>query len=160
MISKLFSTVCLLAIAHPGFLQSADDLKPYPAAAEGQVRHVVRLPVLEEEQERNRLVEILVSKVEKLDLANQYFYGGTIAEKTVEGWGYSYYEVTEVGPLAGTRMAVPEFAPKVDRSVPLRSSLGLVRYNSKLPVVVYAPVGFDVAVRVWTAGEGIEATAE
>ena len=141
-------------------LVMADDLKPYPAPEEGQVRHVVRLPALEGKEEENRKVEIVISKTVKLDASNRYFYGGKIEPKTVEGWGYTYYELSEVGPLAGTLMAVPPGTPKVDRKIRVNGGLDLVRYNSKLPVVVYAPEGFDVEIRVWAAGDSLEAKQE
>ncbi len=160
MFTKAFLYLLVTALVLPRFLHAEDDMKPYPPAAEGYVRQVVQLPVLDEKEEQDRKVEILISKIEKLDLANLYFYGGKIATKTAKGWGYPYYEVTQVGPMAGTLMAIPEFAPKVDRAVPLRGGLELVRYNSKLPIVVYVPVGFDVTVRVWAAGDEIEAVEE
>jgi ecotin len=39
--------------------------------------------------------------------------------------------------------------------VQLRGDGYLVRYNSKLPLVVYAPDGFEVRYRVWRAGNEI-----
>jgi ecotin len=37
----------------------------------------------------------------------------------------------------------------------------MLRYNSKLPVVVYVPDGFSVRYRIWSAdSEAREATAE
>lgn len=36
----------------------------------------------------------------------------------------------------------------------------LVRYNSKLPVVVYVPEGVEVRYRIWSAGEGAEPIPE
>ena len=32
----------------------------------------------------------------------------------------------------------------------------LIRYNSKLPVVVYVPDEFEVRYRIWTAGDRVE----
>ena len=139
---------------------SQDDLKPYASPKESQVRHVVRLPVLEKGEEENRKIEIVVSKTEMLDSVNRYFYGGKIEQKTVQGWGYSYYELEKVGPLAGTRMAAPPGSPKVKRKVRVNGGLDLLRYNSKLPVVVYTPEGFDVEVRIWSAGDALQAKPE
>ena len=48
-------------------------------------------------------------------------------------------------------MAAPEGAPKVKTLVtaaPLH-----VRYNSRLPIVVYAPSGYEVRYRIWSASE-------
>ena len=143
-----------------GFLMAEDDLKPYMEPKEGQERHVIRLEALKGEQERERKVEIIISKIEKLDAANRYFCGGEIAQKTVKGWGYPYFELSKVGPLAGTLIGVPPGAPKVDRKIRVNGGLDLVRYNSKLPIVVYTPKGFDVEIRIWSAGELIPAKKE
>jgi ecotin len=35
----------------------------------------------------------------------------------------------------------------------VRGDGALLRYNSKLPVVVYVPVDFEVHYRIWTARE-------
>ncbi len=48
-------------------------------------------------------------------------------------------------------MAVDPNAPKVDRFVTLGGEPTLIRYNSRLPVVVYVPEGVEVRYRLWTA---------
>jgi len=90
----------------------------------------------------------IVGQSVELDSENQYFFGGAITTHTAEGWGFPYYQLTEAGPLAGTRMAIPPGAPKVARFVQVRGEFGLIRYNSKIPVV-YVPKGFEVKYRVW-----------
>jgi ecotin len=32
----------------------------------------------------------------------------------------------------------------------------LIRYNSRLPIVVYAPLGYEVKYRIWSALETLE----
>ena len=54
--------------------------------------------------------------------------------------------------MAGTLMAVDPNAPKVARFVTLGGDPYLVRYNSRLPIVVYAPEGVEVRYRIWAAG--------
>ena len=39
--------------------------------------------------------------------------------------------------------------------MPVQGDGFLLRYNSRLPVVVYVPQGFDVRYRIWTAGAQI-----
>jgi ecotin len=41
--------------------------------------------------------------------------------------------------------------------VPLAGEPYLIRYNSRLPIVVYVPEGVEVHYRVWQAGQEIEA---
>ena len=51
--------------------------------------------------------------------------------------------------MAGTLMAVDPAAPKVERFISLAGEPYLIRYNSRLPVVVYAPADVEVRWRVW-----------
>ena len=85
------------------------------------------------------------------------FFGGTIEEQTIEGWGFTAYRVGKLGPMAGTLMAVDPNAPKVARFVTLSGDPFLIRYNSRLPVVVYVPEGVEVRYRLWTAGPEVRA---
>jgi ecotin len=48
-------------------------------------------------------------------------------------------------------MAVDPNAPKVSRFVALGGEPYLVRYNSQLPIVVYAPAGVEARYRIWSA---------
>jgi ecotin len=58
--------------------------------------------------------------------------------------------------MAGTLMAVDPDAPRVDRFVTLGGEPFLIRYNSRLPVVVYVPEGVEVRYRIWSAGPALE----
>jgi len=49
-------------------------------------------------------------------------------------------------------MAVDPNAPKVDRFVRLGGEPYFIRYNSRLPIVVYVPEGVEVRYRIWEAG--------
>ncbi len=53
--------------------------------------------------------------------------------------------------MAGTLMAPNPNAPKVNRFITLGGEPFLLRYNSKLPIVVYVPEGVEVRYRIWTA---------
>jgi ecotin len=53
--------------------------------------------------------------------------------------------------MAGTLMAIDPNAPKVDRFITIGGEPYLIRYNSRLPVVVYAPEGVEVRYRIWSA---------
>jgi ecotin len=74
-----------------------------------------------------------------------------IQKETIQGWGYTRYHVSELGSMAGTRMAVDPNAPKVNRFVSLGGEPYLIRYNSRMPIVVYAPEGVEVRYRIWSA---------
>jgi len=53
--------------------------------------------------------------------------------------------------MAGTLMAIDPNVPKVERFITLGGDPYLIRYNSRLPVVVYVPEGVDVRYRIWSA---------
>ena len=69
----------------------------------------------------------------------------------VQGWGYTKYSVNKLDALAGTLMAVDPELPKVSRFVSLGGEPYLIRYNSRLPVVLYVPEGAEVRYRLWSA---------
>jgi ecotin len=53
--------------------------------------------------------------------------------------------------MAGTLMAVDPNAPKVNRFITLGGEPFLIRYNSRLPIVVYVPKDVEVRYRIWSA---------
>lgn len=146
---------CVLLAVASGF---ADELKPFPEAEEGMTRHVLKLEPLGEEQDAK--VEIIVGKTVMTDGVNRHFFGGAVEKRTVEGWGYSYYLLPKLGPMAGTRMAPRPGTKEVPTFVQVGGEPYLVRYNSKLPVVVYVPKGCEVRHRIWTAPAKAEAVPE
>ena len=136
---------------------AADNMKAFPPAEEGMIRYVINLP--EQEDETAWRVELLVGQTVQLDAANRYFFAGTLETETIEGWGFDRHILRQLGPMAGTLMAVNPDAPKVERFITLGGEPRLLRYNSRLPLVVYVPDGVEVRYRFWRADERI-ATAE
>ena len=140
---------------NPHSLQSAASgsehlqLKAFPAAEEGMERFVVVLPHKEREEEDAFKVEIIPGKTMLTDGVNLMRLGTTIEPHTLEGWGYTYYKVTGRDVAISTMMAVPEGSHKVERFVSGTSLL--IRYNSRLPVVAYAPKGYEIRYRIWKA---------
>lgn len=125
-------------------------MKAFSPAEAGMVRHVLQLP--KQNDEFAFKVEIIVGKTVLVDEGNRYFFGGKIEEEVIDGWGFPRYNVSKLGPMAGTLMAVDPNAPKISRFVTLGGEPYLIRYNSLLPVVVYAPEGVEVRYRIWSAG--------
>ena len=128
---------------------AADDMKAFPPAEKGMVRYVLQLPKQAEESAFK--VELLVGKTVRVDAGNRYFFGGKIESEVIQGWGYTRYLLRQLGPMAGTLMAVDPDAPKVDRFVAVGGEPYLIRYNSRLPIVVYVPEGVEVRYRIWSA---------
>jgi ecotin len=135
--------------AAPATGEADRNMKAFPPAEAGMVRYVLRLPA--EQDETALKVELIVGKMAVTDSVNTYFFAGKIEDKNIEGWGFTRYVVNQLGPMAGTLMAPPPNAPKVNRFVPLAGEPYLIRYNSRLPVVVYVPEGVEVRYRLWTA---------
>jgi ecotin len=131
-------------------VHGADNMKAFPPADEGMVRHVLQLP--QQKDEYAFKVELIVGKTVQVDAVNRYFFGGNIVEETIQGWGFPRYNVSKLGPMAGTLMGVDPNAPKVNRFITIGGEPHLIRYNSKLPIVVYAPEGVEVRYRIWSAG--------
>jgi len=128
---------------------AADNMKAFPPPEKGMVRYVLQLP--KQDDESAFKVELIVGKTVLLDEQNRYFFGGKIQPETIKGWGFTRYTVSQLGPMAGTQIAVDPNAPKVNRFITLGGEPYLIRYNSRLPVVVYAPEGVEVRYRIWTA---------
>ena len=133
--------------------QAADNMKAFPPAEDGMVRYVLQLP--KQDDESAFKVELIVGKTVAVDEVNKYFFGGQIEKETINGWGYPRYTVKKLGPMGGTLMAVDPSAPRVERFVLLGGEPYLIRYNSRLPIVVYVPEGVEVRYRTWTAGEEV-----
>jgi ecotin len=88
---------------------------------------------------------MLVDGVNLVRLAN------TIETRPLEGWGYTYYEVIGSSEALSTMMAPPEGTPMVKKFV--TASPLHIAYNSRLPIVVYVPKGYEVRYRIWKASQ-------
>ena len=142
-------TLPLLACTLPLVACAAtpEALKPYPAAESGYARHVIDL--IPRANEGDYKVELLAGKTQEVD-CNIHRLGGQWEEKTVGGWGYTYYRLGEIGPGISTLMGCPDNSKRV-AFVPAGGEPPLVRYNSKLPLVIYAPKDVEIRYRLWNA---------
>ena len=122
--------------------------KAYPPAPAGRERKVVLLPHKTREEEGDFKVEVVVGRTIETDGVNRFRFGGTLEERDIPGWGYSYYDaVGNFDTPAATRIAA-------DGPRELRFVAGprlLVPYNSRLPLVLMVPTGCEVRWRLWRA---------
>jgi ecotin len=125
----------------------SENVSVFPSPQKGMRRFVINLPTLE--NENNSKVEIIVGKTMMVD-CNGHSLNGSIVEKTVQGWGYTYFEVTKIDGVLSTKMACPGQSDK-EELVTLGGEPLFYRYNSKLPVVVYTPGDLQVFYRIWSA---------
>ena len=141
----------LLLFGGAAFGDEHPELQAFPPAQEGMERFVIVLPHKERGEEDDFKVELIVGKEMLTDGVNLVRLGNAIEPRTLEGWGYTYYVVTGSSATLSTLMAPPEGAPKVQafvKAAPLQ-----VRYNSRLPIVVYTPRGYEVRYRIWNASQ-------
>jgi ecotin len=115
-------------------------------------RQVIQLPV--QQDEANYKVELLIGKMLEVD-CNQHRLGGQLESKTLEGWGYDYVFDKVTSPVS-TMMACPDGKKEKKFVTAYLGDNSLLRYNSKLPIVVYTPENVEVKYRVWKAEEKIE----
>jgi ecotin len=148
---QCFRTAVLLLILLAPLSQAEDNLKAFPPAEPGMQRHVLQLPPHALEDDLR--VELKVGKTLELDPHNRYFFGSQLETVNIEGWGFSAFRLAELGPMTGTLMAVDPAVAKVPRFVALGGDPLLIRYNSRLPVVVYVPEGVEVRFRIWAAAQ-------
>ncbi len=128
--------------------QKLKDVAPYPAVNKDSNRHVIWLKNQPDESQYK--VEIVATKSGLKD-CNNVSYNASFNEKVLEGWGYDYYTVESIqGPIS-TQMACSN-TKKVKANLPVHlGDKSLLRYNSKLPLVIYAPKDVDVSYRIWQA---------
>jgi len=139
--------IALFTLTVAAQVQADDELKAFPAAEDGRDRFVLHLPELEDESLVK--VELIVGKTLTIDGLNRYFFGGSLETVSIPGWGYDRYVLETLGPVAGTRIAVDPSEPKEPRFITLGGEPFMIRYNSKLPVVIYVPSGVEVRYRLW-----------
>ena len=139
----------LSTIAHAAKLE---EIAPFPKPESGFTRQVIHLAP--QAQEDGYQVEILAGKTLTVD-CNRQRLGGILEEKNLEGWGYPFYRLEKViGPMS-TLMACPGGKSKKD-FVPVVGDGFMLRYNSKLPIVLYVPKDVEVRYRIWSASSNIE----
>jgi ecotin len=148
---SLLTVACVSASALAAE-QPLEKIAPYPKAEKGMKRQVIQLPPQKDESAYK--VELLIGQTLEVD-CNHHRLGGQLESKTLEGWGYDYYVFDKVTSPVSTMMACPD-GKKVQKFVTAGlGDAGMLRYNSRLPVVVYTPDNVEVKYRIWKADETV-----
>lgn len=116
---------------------------PFPPAGAGQKRWVVNMP--RQADESLFQIEIFAGKVMDVD-CNRHFLAGEWQEVELQGWGYTYFNFVSNGQVASTKMACPNQATRKEF---VAAASKMLRYNSRLPWVIYTPEGYSVRYRIW-----------
>ncbi|ELY2758905.1 serine protease inhibitor ecotin [Cronobacter sakazakii] len=136
--------------------KTSENIAPFPKAEKSMVRQVIELP--ERQDEASYKVELVIGQTLDVD-CNKHQLAGKFERKTLEGWGYDYYTFESAKNADGsvmytsTMMACPDGKKEKKFVTANLGENGMLNYNSKLPVVVYAPENIDVKYRLWKADE-------
>lgn len=134
--------------------EATQALQAFPTAEPGYQRHVILLPRLDDEDLHK--VELVGGKTLPVD-CNVHGMDGQFNQNDVPGWGYTYWVLESRQQVRSTMMMCPD-ATKHDAFVQTESVL--IRYNSRLPVVVFVPEGLSLRWRVWEGGPLRDAPSE
>ena len=142
-------------------LHAADTPKDkygmFPEPENGYVRYIVEVP--ETENDYDHKVELMIGKTMMVD-CNHHSFFGKIEKFPLQGWGYSYYKVSDIRSGPTTMKACREPEKEAFVSMRLPPEMELIRYNSRLGRVIYVPKGFEVRYRVWNAEEKVQQAEE
>lgn len=148
-----FASTSAWAATSDANTQPLEKIAPYPKAEKGMKRQVIQLTP--QEDESTLKVELLIGQTPEVD-CNHHRLGGELASKTLEGWGYDYYVFDKVTSPVSTMMACPDGKKEQKFVTAYLGDAGMVRYNSKLPIVVYTPANVEVKYRIWKAEDKVQ----
>lgn len=134
--------------------QTREALKAFPQSMDGYERVVIELP--QKKHEDNFKLELIGGKTMRVD-CNMRGMTGQFEQHDVQGWGYDYWVLQSQGQGPQTLMACP---PGSEHEAFVSTPGHFVRYNSKLPVVVFVPASMQLKYRVWSAGKIHDAHAQ
>lgn len=134
------------------------DLKPYPAPAPGERRWVIQLSGLLPPSQDPSIsahpadwrVELIAGRNLELD-CNRVTFSGRMRSQPVAGTELRVVQISQVTPLASTRMACPPGEPKRRAFVPMGGKPFVVPYDVSRPIVLYAPKDLELRWRLWKA---------
>ena len=141
-----FASTSAWAATSDASTQPLEKIAPYPKAEKGMKRQVIQLTP--QEDESTLKVELLIGQTLEVD-CNHHRLGG-------EGWGYDYYVFDKVTSPVSTMMACPDGKKEQKFVTAYLGDAGMVRYNSKLPIVVYTPANVEVKYRIWKAEDKVQ----
>lgn len=134
------------AISPPLIYPSKAIKAPFPTPKAGYIQKTIHLP--QQANENNQKVELIVGQKKLVD-CNHHSLSGRFVERTLQGWGYRYWEIEKAGAGISTMMGCMG-RPKTMKFIQMQPKL--IRYNSRVPIHVYLPKGYELRYRIWSAG--------
>ncbi|MFZ4262818.1 ecotin family protein [Sphingobacterium sp. HJSM2_6] len=127
----------------------------FPQPDKGYKKMIIEVPY--SSNDALKKIEFLVGKTMEVDGCNHFALQGTLEKKDLQGWGYEYYVFQTKGEVIATQMGCPD-APK--RQLFVAAQPTLVRYNGKMPIVIYVPEEYDVQFKIYQTDKEVYRAAE
>lgn len=141
-----------MAMAQSVLKQSTDI---FPTPEKGYKKLVIEVP--HSANDGNKKIEFSVGKWMEVDGCNHFSLQGTLEKKDLKGWGYDYYIFKTNGDVVSTQMACPG-AP--NRNLFVSAQPEMVRYNGRLPIIIYVPDEYQVQFKIYKAEDDVYIAAE
>ncbi|MGG6232358.1 ecotin family protein [Tenacibaculum sp. SDUM215027] len=148
-----FLTITSVAVGQTSLTKT--DVSIYPKPEKGFKQMIIEVP--HSDNDSNKKIEFVIGKWMEVDTCNKHGLVGSIEKKELKGWGYSYYDFKTDGGVISTRMACMENS--VIRKF-ISSQPKIVRYNGKLPIVIYVPEGYEVQFKIFKAEDDVYRASE
>ena len=150
MKKNIFLVLGVLALsisAHAN--KGVNDLNVYPPVKKDQNRNVI---VLEPKENEDDYRVLITASIDGMQDCNTKSRSAKYTEKVVEGMQYPYYEVGKIGDVVTTLMGCSEIPQMGEIPINLSGNT-ILRYNSKLPIVVYASNGIKINSKIFKLEE-------
>lgn len=131
------------------------NLSKFPKPEVGYKKLIIEVP--HSAKDAQKRIEFSVGKWMEVDGCNFFTLQGTLENKELQGWGYNYYEFKTEGQVTSTMIGCPDVAK---RRLFVTAAPEMVRYNGKMPIVIYVPEGYDVQFRIYKAEDETYVAAE
>jgi len=129
--------------------KGVNDLNVYPPVKKDQNRNVI---VLEPKENEDDYRVLITASIDGMQDCNTKSRSAKYTEKVVEGMQYPYYEVGKIGDVVTTLMGCSEMPQMGEIPINLSGNT-ILRYNSKLPIVVYASNGIKINSKIFKLEE-------
>lgn len=142
-IALLAATSTVAFAGEPSEAQTK-SIEMFPAELEGYTRYVIRLPKLENEAR----LELLPGMVVRGDTCNRRLANVAVEKENIQGWGYSYYKISDFNAGPSTLMACPSGEQDI-KVLASNNELQNMRYNDRMPLVVFVEDGMTLDYKIW-----------